>query len=313
MRLAAGVLALVCVFWGFSFPVMQMCTAEVRRHGPADLSPAALSAAFNGVRFAAAALVYVLLVRPRAGAFTRGEVAGGTVVGMFFAGGMLLQVMGLRWTLPSVSGFLTSLAVIFAPLAQAILFRRPVRMLTWVAVATAVAGILLLSRPNPGSAASNTLAQAPPAAHLGEVLTVLASMMFTGQILSLDHFGAKADTTRLTVVMLAATGVVSLVGGVAMGAGPLFRGEVVGAIARSPTFWWTMGGLVLVSSVVALHLMNRYQPLVAPATAAVIYCLEPPFATAFSVLFRTESVTRWTAAGGITVLVAVLIVTRGAK
>ena len=37
-------------------------------------------------------------------------------LGLLFGGGMLLQVLGLAWARPSVSGFLTSLAVVFAPL-----------------------------------------------------------------------------------------------------------------------------------------------------------------------------------------------------
>jgi len=59
--------------------------------------------------------------------------------------------------------------------------------------------------------------------------------------------------------------------------------------------------------------MNTYQPRLNPATASVIYCLEPVFATLFSVLFKTEYLTATTVAGGAMILMGVMVVTRKPK
>jgi drug/metabolite transporter (DMT)-like permease len=56
--------------------------------------------------------------------------------------------------------------------------------------------------------------------------------------------------------------------------------------------------------------MNKYQPLVSPATASVVYCLEPLFGTLFSVAFRTEQLSQITLLGGSIILIAVIIVAR---
>src|SRR5437773_870899 len=80
--------------------------------------------------------------------------------------------------------------------------------------------------------------------------------------------------------------------------------------------WWLIAGilsLVFFSSVIALHLMNAYQPHVSPAMASVVYCLEPVFATLFSVLFGMEALTVMTIGGGAVILGAVLIVARGSS
>jgi drug/metabolite transporter (DMT)-like permease len=69
-----------------------------------------------------------------------------------------------------------------------------------------------------------------------------------------------------------------------------------------------MASLVVLSSIVTNHLMNRYQPLVAAATASVIYCLEPVFGTIFSLVFKTEVLTGLTIIGGLAVLTAVGLV-----
>jgi drug/metabolite transporter (DMT)-like permease len=312
---ATGALTLVCILWGYSFPVMQFATAAFDRHViPGDESPSAKlasRAAFNGVRFGLSAALYWLVTRRRQRGFARNEILGGVAVGAFFGGGMLLQVTGLRWALPSVSSFLTALAVVFTPLAQALVFRRPVGAATWLAVALALIGLAFFSWPNPNAAATNTLAATPPFPYLGEILTVAASIVFTGQILSLDRFGQNADAVRLTLIMLATTSLLSLVAAPIIHP-PLLRADFTG-LTKDPVVWWTMGTLIAVSSVLALHLMNRYQPLVSPATASVIYCTEPLFGTLFSLAFATERLTILTILGGVAVVASVLVVARAGQ
>jgi drug/metabolite transporter (DMT)-like permease len=274
-----------------------------------DLAARAL---FNALRFGLAAACYAALTWRRQRNFRRPDLVGGIVVGAFFAAGMLLQVTGLRWTFPSVSSFLTALAVVFAPLGQAALLRRPVGRPTWCAVALAMLGMILLGWPKPDAASDHTLATPPPPPLHGEALPVAAALLFTGQILSVDRFGARADATRLTLVMLATTSALSFAA--AAVAGPsLWRPHVLTDLARDPTVRWTMPTLVAFSSVAALHLMNTYQPRVSPATASVIYCTEPLFGTLFSLLFATERLTGLTLAGGAAVLASVLVVALAAK
>jgi drug/metabolite transporter (DMT)-like permease len=314
---AIGALVLCCVLWGYSFPVMQVATGAFDRHvltTSAERGTLASRGLFNGVRFGLAAVLYGVVTARRQRGFQRDEVLGGVVVGAFFGAGMLLQVTGLRWTFPSVSSFLTALAVVFAPVAQAVLFRRPVRGATWLAVALALVGMVLLGWPKPeAAAAANTLAVSPPVPYLGEVCTIVASMLFTGQILAVDRFGQRADAVRLTLVMLATTSLISFAVGAGIGGASLLPGRAAGLI-HDREVWWTMGTLVAVCSVMALHLMNTYQPRLSPATASVLYCSEPLFGTIFSLLFATERLTGLTVAGGVAVLGSVLVVaTRGGE
>ncbi|HEY7119577.1 MAG TPA: DMT family transporter [Tepidisphaeraceae bacterium] len=313
-------LVLCCAFWGYSFPVMQFATAVFDRHmswagaaGDDGSHKLASRALFNAVRFGLAASLYGLLTVRRQRRFSRDEFAGGIVVGAFFATGMLLQVTGLRWTLPSISSFLTALAVVFAPLAQSAILRRPLDRPTWLAVSLAIVGMTVLSWPSPNATARHTLTMTPPVAHLGEIFTVVASMLFTGQILAVDHFGRRADGVRLTLVMLATTSILSLVMGAVIGGPSPFGHTQWHGLVRDPHVLWTMSSLVVISSVMALHLMNTYQPRVSPAIASVIYCTEPLFGTLFSVLAATERLTVTTVAGGATVLTSVLVVALAAR
>ena len=152
---AVGVLVFCCVLWGWSFPTMQYASRAFDTHAighphPVALESLASRALLNGLRFLVAGLLYALITLKGQRKFSRAETVGGMVVGVLFGCGMLLQVLGLAWARPSVSGFLTSMAVVFAPMAQAWILRRPVAGATWVAVGLALAGGGLAGLAEPG-------------------------------------------------------------------------------------------------------------------------------------------------------------------
>jgi drug/metabolite transporter (DMT)-like permease len=315
--LPIAILALCCLFWGFSFPAMQITASAFEKalesasaHIPGTRGELAARSIFNAWRFALATTCYFLITFPRQRHFTRADLVGGTAVGLTFCVGILLQLIGLRYTLPSTSSFLTALSVIFAPLAQAILLRRRLGVRTSIAALIALLGMLILSQPNPHASTSQTIAETPPIPHLGEILTIIGSLLFTSQILAIDHFGQSADATRLTLIMLLITCLFSLILGLSLGGAGFHRAPVFSLLAHDKSFLACFAALALLSSMLSQYLMNRYQPLVSPATAAVVYCLEPLFGTLFSVAFATERLSGITLLGGSIILVAVLLVAR---
>ena len=311
-RLAVLILAFCCVGWGFSFPAMQIGAEAVRQTLRSldiqSVSELALRGIFNGWRFLLAGLLSMLLAgNPTR--YSRDDWIGGALVGFTFGAGMLLQLMGLRYTLPSISSFLTALTVILAPISQALILRRTVGPRIWISVALATAGMLILFTGDP-DAASGRLVSTPPIRYFGEILTIVAAVFFTAQILVLDNYGQRADPVRLTGVMLLTAGVVNLVVGFAAGGGALQRPDVLTSLVHTTNFVWPFLGLALVSSLLTMQLMCAWQPRIAPATAAVVYALEPVFGTLFSIIFHTEVLTKVTLGGGVVILVAVLIVAR---
>ena len=309
---AVGALVLCCLFWGYSFPVMQFANVAFERHVlPIDASEAqrlGLRGLFNGVRFGLAGILYGLVTWRRQRGFSRSDVVGGVVVGMLFAWGMIFQVVGLRWVFPSVSGFFTALPVVFAPVAQGAILKRPVGAKTWGAVGLAVVGIVLLSWPKPQATAQNTVAMMPPVPYLGELLTIAGAMVFTAEIICVHHYGQSADAVRLTFVMLVTTAVMSTAAGFAAGGTSMGRAGASIGLLKDAKFLWMMATLIVISSVLALHLMNTFQPRVSPAIASVVYCTEPLFSTLFSLVFATERLTQLTVAGGAVVIASVLVV-----
>src|SRR5438045_1143288 len=116
IALPISVLILCCLCWGFSFPSMQITAAIFEKslqNTGIDISGTRQELAsrciFNAWRFAIASAGLFLVTFPRQRHFSRTDVAGGLLVGLTFCFGILLQLIALRYILPSTSSFLTSL------------------------------------------------------------------------------------------------------------------------------------------------------------------------------------------------------------
>jgi drug/metabolite transporter (DMT)-like permease len=217
---------------------------------------------------------------------------GGAVVGSTFSIGLFLQLWGLQYTSPSTAAFLTSLVVVFTPIAQAVFQRRSPSRRTWLAVGIALTGIYILTNPAGGGFG------------LGELLNLISALAFTGQILTLDYYGRRSDAQRLTVAMFLTTALLNLVCFVFLAGSLSMWAGGAAAVAGSWTVQWTMVTAVVACTLIAFGLMNTYQPKVAPARAALIYCMEPVFAALFSIMLGAEPFTARMLFGGAVILAA---------
>ena len=323
MKRAVPMLLLACALWGYSFPVMQLTMDALRGHvarGNAplqtpgemgELRELGLRASFLGWRFGLGALVMLLCFRAARDKFSRDEVRGGIQVGVLFSAGMLCQISGLRFILPSVSSLLTGLTVIFTPLAQSMLFKRHVSARAWLGVALALAGMAVLALPNPGAFADFSVVEKPPLPYLGEWLTVAGALCFTAVLLSIDHFGKRTNPVHLTTAMFIVTSLTTVLIGAPLCGEAVYRASVWVPLLHDLKFLLLYGGLLLLSTVLANYFMYRYQPSVSPTVASVIYCSESIFATLWSLAFQTEQLSKETTAGGVLILCALAVTTLG--
>jgi drug/metabolite transporter (DMT)-like permease len=298
-------LAGACVCWGWSFTAMPMATkALMPRSGDGSWALLAVVATFIAWRFWLAAALYAGLNWRSMGRFSRADLVGGMAVGLTFVGGLFLQMSGLRYALPSVSGFITSMPVILLPLIQAFWLKHPPRALMWLAVGLALSGLVIFgSSPEPAQAT-------PPFRLCGELLTLCGTLFFTAQILCLDRFGPHADPGRLTVVMFITTATVATIVSLATPGGASFWGQAgFEALSQEAGLRVALLTTVVFSSAVAFHLMNHFQPRVTPTMAGVVYCLEPVFATLWSLGMGVEEMRLPLAKGGACILAALVIAT----
>jgi drug/metabolite transporter (DMT)-like permease len=277
-------LVLVTLLWGLSFVLMKNWQNQ------AEACPAGvvLSSCTLIAWRMLIALAMLALVAP--GLFKRStlkEHAAGAVIGGVFFLGFELQVSGLRYTTPALSAFITSLGSAWVPVLAWLFFRTSVRPVVILGLIAGVAGTALLA----GDADESYLSL-----HWGrgEILTLLSSIVFAFEIILLDRLGKDIESAHITVGFMVMTCLLATVAATATA----LAQQSFTVSAKWAAEMLSTGSVVrdlillgVLSTAMAFHWMNKYQPRLTPTRAALIYLLEPVFAAIFAVAAGYDSIT----------------------
>jgi drug/metabolite transporter (DMT)-like permease len=259
-------------FWGLSFPLIKAIVLLNE-----SLVPGTGGTWFSSVYTVAPrfllALLLMLAIRPRdCRGMTAGEWKQGVILGLFAAAGMLLQNDGLQYTAASTSAFLTQFYAILIPIWVAWRLRRNPGARIWVCCGLVLAGVAVLGRFDPFG-----LFQAGGVGlwlGRGEIETLLGSVFFMGQILTLERRDFAANRPgQITFVMFATQALVFWV--LAAGLAPNAQALVV-PWTSGPWLAFTVA-LAVLCTYGSYSLMNRWQPKITATEAGLIYCIEPIF------------------------------------
>jgi len=284
-RRAVLALLAVTVMWGWTFVWMkQGLEAAARVLGPAG--GAAGIGLFMSLRFGLAALLMLALPAVRRG-LSAGVWRGGGVIGGLLLAGFLLQMFGLQGVSAPVSAFLTSLYVLFTALLSAARERRApgALLLLGALLATLGAGFI----------------QGPPQLtfRAAEWLSVGCAFVFALHIFATQHVTLRQPPLPVTFTTFAwvtlgslLTLAVGLSGAGAPDAGPLAQ------LALDPGFAVPMLLSSLLATVLALTLMNTYQRELDPVRAAILYAIEPVWASAAAFGLGQAPLGGWLLIGG---------------
>jgi drug/metabolite transporter (DMT)-like permease len=293
-------LMLVCVtmLWGLSFPWMK--TWQDASQGCPG-GPLLAGLTHIALRMPLAALVLALWQPKVFTAPSRREHGAGALLGVVFSSGLFLQVWGLAWASPALSAFFTSLACVWAPLMAWAFLGHSLSSLVVLGLGVGLTGTAVLGVNFDSAWGLGT----------GEALTLLASILFALQILLLDHLGRRVEPAHLTAGFLGITGAAAaLIAWVLALSGPGLLAWMAWTwtMLRDPVLLANLGALTLLSTVLAFHWMNIYQPRIPASRAALIYLLEPVFGALFSLWTGQDTLTARLVGGGSLILLGNLLV-----
>lgn len=280
MRVAnAGDLALVAVafVWGASFLAVKVALVE--------LSPYAILLG----RFALATAVLLALFPRRWHRLPGATWRAGLAVGACLYGAFLFQTLGLVYTTPARSGFISGAYLVLVPVLERLLYGARVSPRVALGIGVAFAGMALLTHP--GSLA---------AVNRGDGLTLLCAVGFALHIVVLGRYAPRIPSSELAVLQIAFAGALALPVALATGGGPPpldLAPRVLGAVAF----------LGLFCSALAFGVQTWAQARTAPARAALLLALESVFAAGLSVAAGVERLSPGEWLGGLLVVAGVLL------
>jgi drug/metabolite transporter (DMT)-like permease len=281
MRLRADVaLVLVTLVWGSSFVVVKNVLAEA--------PPLALVF----FRFLIATVVCLPLTFRRP--ISPGLLRDGAIVGSLLAAGMIFQVLGQTEMSASKAAFLTGLSVVLTPFAAFLRTRQLPSLENGVGITLAGMGFVLLTLPQGGEPINR-----------GDVLVFACGVVFAFYIVELGVRAGRHDPSRLTVVQLAVVaGIAGMVAVVFRAAGAAVESRAIvweGTFLRSVLYLATIGtiGTFLTQTWAQRHMSATH--------AAIIFALEPVWATLLAAWLLGERLGRTGLWGGALVLAGIVV------
>ena len=285
---ASLLLVITAVIWGAAFLAQKIGSDHLGAF------------AFTGARslLGGLSLIVVLTVNERgslrralARATARPAVVAGIASGTVLFVASAFQQFGIGYTTPGISGFLTSVYILFVPVLGLCLGQRP-RAFLWPGVAVALCGLHLICIA-PGEA----FGVGP-----GEGLTLVCAVCFAVQILVVAHFAPRTDVLAMSCVQFFTGAVLAL---------PFLALPPESALLHLANLKAAMPGIAfcgVFSSGIAYTLQNVAQGKVPPAIAALLMSLESVFALLFGWLLRGDTQTPRQLLGCALVFVAVVFV-----
>lgn len=274
-------LVLVTFVWGVTFVQIKDALA--------DISPLL----YNAVRMSLASAVMMAALWPHLRHASREAFVAGVVPGIFLWLGYEFQTVGLVYTTPSKSAFLTGMSVVLVPVFLAATFHRHIHRWTVVGVSLAFVGLFLLTVP----AGEQTLAEWG-SINRGDLLTIACAVVFAWQIIFLGRATQKHAFQAVAVMQLTVAALAMIV------TVPLVEDANV---VWSPRVLWAIAVTGVLGTAVAFTVQAWAQQFTPPTHTALIFALEPVFAWMASAYFLGERL-GWRAAIGAALILAGVLV-----
>src|SRR5215218_1427743 len=263
-------LVAVTAVWGWTFVVVQDAISVY------GVIP------FLAVRFvlAGAALTPIYAAK-----LTRRSLIVGGGIGVVLAAGYLFQTTGLLFTSPTNSGLITGLFVVFAPLADRLLFGANVSRQVILAVALSLVGMILLAGGG------------PEGANGGDLLTLLCAAALGLHIALLSRYAASHDAGALTLAQILAMALLFII------VWPFFDSVTL----PPPGVWVALLVTGLLASAGAFLVQTTVQQHIPAARTAIILTMEPVFAAMFGYWLAGDRLVAVQILGALLILSALVI------
>jgi len=241
---------------------------------------------FLAIRFTMATLVLLLFGFRRLGSLTFRKVLACILVGLLLFAGYSLQTIGLRFTSASKAGFITGLSVVLVPILAVLFFKHRLSASTLLGVLLATAGLAALTLDE------------RLRINIGDLIVLGCALAYALHILSIGVFAPRIDPVALSIIQLATVAVASCLAALITGTGwPMPTGQV----------WFAAGFTGLLATALAFYVQSAAQRFTTPTHTALIFVAEPVFAAVFGVILAGDVLTARILAGGLLIVMGMLI------
>ena len=282
------ILLMITLFWSATFVIFKESLTDIS------------SMLFVGLRFLIAGLILIPIVIRKKIKWKGVNLKLPVILGVLLFLGFSAQTIGLKYTSATKSAFLTGSAVIIIPILQTIIEKRKPKSGSIVGVVVVLIGILLLSG---GNSIFTLLEDLVSNFNFGDGMTLLCAVFFALYVVYLDVLSNQYNFWLLLIIQIIVTSSIAFVFSF------IFDFANFEAIKINLTPQLGMGILytAIFATLFTTALQTKYQKLVTPTKAGIVYSFEPIFASIIAYLAIGERITSFGLIGATLIFIGLII------
>ncbi|MFB7640865.1 DMT family transporter [Peribacillus butanolivorans] len=270
MKKTADVSLLFVVFiWGVTFVMVQNALSFLEPF------------TFNAIRFFMAfvflLIPYLLTLHKRGKTWNKQLLIAGLHIGVWLFLGYGFQTIGLNYTTPAKTGFITGLSVVMVPVFSLLLLKLRLSRNTVLGVVAATIGLYLMTFAD----RSNL--------NVGDFLVFLCAISFAMQIITTARYAKTLPALPLTLIQIFTVSFLSLGSSILFNEdfSVIFKSEVM----LQPEVWTALLVTAALATAFAFFAQTFFQAYTTPTRVALIFSMEPVFAAFSSFILIGEKLT----------------------
>jgi len=281
-------LLLVTLFWSATFVIVKGALVDIS------------AMLFLGLRFLIAGVILLPIVIHKKLDWKNTNLYAPLFLGVLLFMGFGTQTLGLKYTSATKSAFLTGAAVAIIPILQLFVEKKKPKTGSVIGVAVVLVGILFLSG---GNSIVTLLTDIATNFNLGDFLTLICAFFFAWYVVYLDMLSNKYNFWMLLIIQIGVAAFLAFT--------TAFLFDAVDHESLKINFNIQLGFGILYTAIFATlittTLQTKYQKLVTPTKAGIVYSFEPIFAAIIAFIFLSERITAFGLLGAILIFVGLII------
>lgn len=282
-------LMMTTLVWGGTFAIIKSALT--------DVSPLL----FISLRFLTATLILLPFAFKIFRNINKQILRDGVFLGFLYFIGFTTQTAGLEYTTATKSAFITGTFIIFTPVFQILIERRPPAKRVLLGILLALTGLIFLA--SKGDSLLGVFSEIGEGFNIGDFLTLLCAVFFALYLVYLDIITKRNDYKPLVFLQIAVTGILGLLFSF------LFLGWGIETIefSFSKSLLFAILYTSIFATVLTTTLQTKYQKFVTPSVAGIIFSFEPIFAAIFAFFVLNEKISNFGWVGCVLIFSGLLV------
>lgn len=272
--IASVVLGVVALVWGTTYAVIKDTLSVVEPYS------------LMMMRFSFSAIILSGIYFKKLRKLSLDDIKRGSIIGIFMFLAFYFLIISIRFTTASKFSFIIGAYVLIVPFLSYGLGRRKLNRneVIGAIVATIGLGFLTIERG--------------VSFNLWDLVAGCCSFFFAAHMVAIEKYSGKSDAIALTIIQFIVTALIFIVlTGVKEG----YNFSVL------PQIKWTLGYLVIVSTVIPFAIQNIVQRYISATATALILTLQSAFGSIFAVYYLDERMSLQMILGCILIFVAIVL------